>query len=161
MIHAVPQLTRKLDQSLEAARAALIVYCRAYRSHRGDLQRVYVIFDGAQEDHHVQGEQIGGVSVVFTSRHEEADARILSLIKTDRGAHKFVVVSNDTELLNNARAHGARAMSVAEFYAPRPVAGIKGRRAPADDKPGLSAVQAKRLTDEYRQHLERRSRQGR
>ncbi len=156
VIYAVPELRRQLDQSLEAARNALISHCRAYRARRGDVQRIYVVFDGAQEERDVHIKEAGGVHVVFTSRHEEADAQILTLIKAERGAHRFLIVSNDTEVFNNARAHGARAISVTDFYPQHAPARVSGRGAGGDPKAHLPAAQARHITDEYRQHLERR-----
>ena len=55
VIHAVPALARRLDQSLEAAREALLEACRAYRARRGDIARLYVVFDG--------DEAVGGLAV--------------------------------------------------------------------------------------------------
>ena len=101
--------------------------------------------------------EVRGVTVIFTPRQEEADERILELIRTDRGRHRFVIVSNDTYVFNNARSHGARVRSVAEFdaWARRPAASREPKRA-GEEKPPLSPREADRITDAYRRHLERR-----
>jgi len=46
VIHAVPELARHLDRSLQSAREALVRLCQAYRARRGDIGRLYVVFDG-------------------------------------------------------------------------------------------------------------------
>ena len=155
VIHAVPELARQLDRSLEAAREALVSLCQAYQARHGDVKRMYVVFDGDQA--FASGLQTGrsGVTVLFTQRQEEADDRILSLIRADGGRSRFVIVSNDIYVFNNARVHGARVMPVSEFYAQlRPAHAARPARPDAEDKTGLSAFDARRITEEYRKHLE-------
>ena len=161
VIHAVPEFARQLDRSLEAARAALINFCKAYRARRGDLEQLYVVFDGADIDVGWPQADHGGITVVFTQRHEEADERILNVIRAKTGRCQFVVVSNDTHVFNNARVHGARAISVEEFYAQarRPRA-TRSTPQPVDDKPPLSTRDAQQITEEYRKHLERNTQGG-
>ena len=157
VIHGVPELERRLGQSLEAAREALIALCRAYKAARGDVGRLVIVFDG--DEAYAQGPQAdrGGVTVLFTRREEEADERILELIRADEGRSRFVIVSGDTYIFNNARVHGARMMPVSEFYAQaRPASSPKARTARRDgpEKTSLSSVEAERITEEYRKRLE-------
>ena len=155
VIHAVPELERQLDRSLEAAREALMSLCRTYRTRRGDVERLYVVFDG---DHaYARGPQAdrGGVTVLFTQRQEEADERILSLIRAEGGRSRFVVVSNDTYVSNNARALRAQVISVQEFYGQtQPSRTTRSKRPVVADKRTLSTRDAQRITEEYRKHLE-------
>ena len=155
VIHAVPELERQLDRSLEAAREALVRLCQAYRSGRGDVARLVVVFDG--DEQYAQRPEVdrGGVTVLFTRRQEEADERILQLVRADGGRSRFVIVSNDTYVFNNARAIGARVIPVSEFYAKlRPVSPGRPARRDATDKPALSPFEAQRITEEYRRHLQ-------
>ena len=157
VIHGVKELERRLDRSLEAARAALIDVCQAYKARRGDVGRVYVVFDGDEAHGDLPQPDRGGVTVLFTSRKEEADDRIIGLIRADAGKSRFVIVSDDNYVFNNARAQGARVMAVAEFYAQsKPPAGAT-RSVPRDaaaDQTALSARDARQITDAYRKHLE-------
>ena len=155
VIHGVPELERKLDQSLEAAREALVSFCQAYRARRGDVQRLYVVFDG--NDAYAGGPSAdrGGVTVLFTRSQEEADDRILRLIKDDGARSRFVIVSNDNYVFNNARAHSARVIPVSEFSAkPKPGRTTRSPRSPVVEKTSLSLRAAERITEEYRRHLE-------
>ena len=113
VIHAIPELERALDRSLEAAREALIGRCCAYQANRGDAQEIYIVFDGRETDDQAPTKRGPRVTVLFTPRKEEADDRILRLIKDAKGRTEFVIVSNDTYVFNNARAHGARAAASA------------------------------------------------
>ena len=161
VIHAVPELARQLDHSLEAAREALLSVCRAYRARRGDIERLCVVFDGDQAYARGPRADRGGVTALFTRRQEEADERILSLIRSDGGRGRFVVVSNDTYIFNNARVHGTRVMSVSAFYAQlHPARAARSEPRTPVDKAPLSTRDAQRITDEYRRHLESRAKSG-
>ncbi|MBI4341243.1 MAG: NYN domain-containing protein [Candidatus Omnitrophica bacterium] len=156
VIHAIPALARELDRSLQAAREALVRLCREYRARRGDVGRLYVVFDGADAEGGGPREDQHGVTVLFTRHGEEADERIVRLIR-EGGRSRFVVVSNDAQIANNARAHGARTMSGQEFYGQMKPARIpRTRRLAAAEKSPLPAREAERVTEEYRKHLERK-----
>ncbi|MDP3703457.1 MAG: NYN domain-containing protein [Candidatus Omnitrophota bacterium] len=159
VIHAVPEMARQMDRSLQSAREALVRFCEAYRARRGDIGHVYVVFDGRDDEFSGASEQPRGrVTLCFTRRSEEADQRILRLIEAER-PNRCVVVSNDNEVFNNARAHGARVISVQEFAEPaRPVKTSRGRSHHEAGKRTLSIPDAMRITDEYRKHLETRKR---
>ena len=155
VIHAVPELERQLDRSLEAARAALISLCAAYRARRGDIERLYVVFDGREEVGSGSVERRDGVTVLFSHRPEEADARILRVIRAEGQRGRFVVVSNDNEIANNARALGAQIISAAEFIAQAtPTRTSRPTRSDSVDKMPLSTRDAQRITEEYRKRLE-------
>ena len=152
VIHAVPELARQLERSLEAAREALLAACRNYRARRGDIARLYVVFDGDETISLDSSIERGGVTALFTQREEEADARILALVRASGGGERFVVVSNDTMIINNARVHGARVWSAQEFVAqlhPKPPA-----HAASGGEQKISPQQAHEITEAYRRHLE-------
>lgn len=154
--HAVPELARQMDQSLEAAREALVRLCQEYRGRRGDIGRLYVVFEGRDDSAYgPRAQHHGGVTVLFTQEPEEADRRILKLIESERGRSRCVVVSNDNEVANNARAFGARVVSVQEFYRQaRPMSASRQHPAADPGKATPSARDAQQITDEYRKHLE-------
>ncbi len=156
VIHAVPELAQHMDRSLQAAREALVRLCQEYRARRGDLGRLYVVFDGRETETYGSPEQQhGSVTVLFTQQPEEADTRILRVIEAQGGRSRCVVVSNDNEVFNNARAFGARVLSVQAFY--ERVRRASARRLEphdADDK--VMPRDARQITEAYRQHLEGR-----
>jgi predicted RNA-binding protein with PIN domain len=158
VIYAVPELMRQMDRSLEAAREALVRLCQDYRRRRGDVGRMYVVFDGRATDAYGASEQHhGSVTVLFTQPPEEADARILRVIDAQGPRSRCVVVSNDNEVFNNARAFGARVLSVQAFYDHlRPTRARRAESADASEKAPLSARDAQQITDAYRKYLESR-----
>ena len=163
VIHAIPELERQLDRSLDAAREALIGRCCAYQASRGDAQEIYIVFDGRETDDQAPTKRGPRVTVLFTPRKEEADDRILRLIKDAKGHTEFVIVSNDTYVFNNSRAHGARVIPAAEWYRwvqPKPAAPARTRRPAGDDgKSTLPPRAAREITEAYQQELERRARE--
>jgi len=162
VIHAVPELARQLDRSLEAAREALMGLCRTYRARSGDIERLYVVFDGDDAHAGWPQEARGGVTALFTCRQEEADERILSLIRTEGGRRRCVVVSDDVGVSNNARALGARVLPVRQFYQRSQPAGARRPSvSSAAGKTALPASDARRITEEYLKHLEAKGRRPR
>ncbi len=153
--HAVPELAQHKNRSLQSAREALVRLCQEHRRRRGDIERLYVVFDGRDADAFGSHEQQhGGVTGLFTQRPEEADARMLRVIEAQAG-RRCVVVSNDNEVFNNARAFGARVLSVQEFYEKaKPASARRPHPHAVPDKAALSARDAHRITEEYRKHLE-------
>jgi len=93
VIHAVPELARQLDRSLQLAREALVCFCQEARGRCGEPGQFCVVFDGrdahapgASEPHH------GRVTVYVTQKPEEADARILRVIeRVDRAGRVWWV----------------------------------------------------------------------
>lgn len=154
VIHAIPELTKRLDQSLESARQGLIDFCVAFKAKRGDVGQLYIVFDGDDAYAGQPSMDRGGVTVMFSRRGEEADERILKLIRHDGGQSRFLIVSDDTYIFNNARAHGARVISVRDFYAQRRAADPRQDRVELPGKTPLPSGEAQRITDEYRKHLE-------
>jgi len=154
--HAVPELAQHMNRSLQSAREALVRLCQAYRIRRGDIGQFYVVFDGRQADVSGSHEQHhGSVTVLFTQKPEEADERILRVIEAERGRSRCLVVSNDNEVSNNARAFGARVISAQAFYEQARPASTRRPRSPASPgKATLSTRHAQQITEEYRKHLE-------
>lgn len=157
VIGRVPELNRQWDRNPQAAREALVAFCRGYRSRRKDLERLYVVFDGKAAYAHVLPGSSGGVTICFT-QGEEADAYIVQMIEADRDRRAFAVVSDDKELAHNVKMLGARSLCVKEFYGS--VQPSKGRQTPSregETKSMPSPSAARHITEELRQHLEARA----
>ena len=136
VIHAVPELARHLDRSLEAARAALLQQCVTYRTTRRDADELCVVFDGRTSTGALPTTHIRGIRVQFTEEAEEADTRILELLKRAGPKVACTVVSNDTYVITHARADGAKVISAAEWAARlRPPAARPQRRGRASGGP--------------------------
>ena len=154
VIHAVPELERKLDQSLKAARDALVALCSAIQSLRGDVQKILIIFDGDSAFRDLPQENFPGVEILFTESGEDADDRILDVLREQSPVERFCIVSNDNYVLNHARAFGVEKMTALSFQA---LAVPKKRTL---HKPGaveageeLPGHVARKLTEDYKRYL--------
>ena len=116
VIHRVPALRKVLGLSLESAREGLLRYCTAWRSKRRDVSQIYVVFDGDSSVVSVGNWLACGVREIYTRTKEEADDRILDIVKKGRRASEYVVVSDDNYVSRNSRGLNAKVMSVSEFY---------------------------------------------
>ena len=154
VIHAVPEMARQLDRSLQSAREALVRFCQDYRRRRGDIGRLYIVFDGRDaEAFGLREQEQGGVTVCFAQHPEEADRKILRVIEAQGRRTRCVVVSNDNEVANNARAFGAGLMSVREFYAHAQPASRAAAQSEGDRKIMPSSSATRKITDELRKHF--------
>lgn len=148
VIHAIPALEKTLGKSLEAARNALTEYCREYRSRRGDLEKIVIVFDGKHNFMDLPGITAGqGIEIVFSETGQEADDKILDWIE-DRNPRAAAVVSGDNYVINNVKARGVDVLSVTEFRS-----AVEKRNAKTDPGPQLSAAQASAITEEYEKFL--------
>ena len=134
--------------SLLAARTALLA--RAGRFKTGQpVSRIVVVFDGRQgmEAGPVGRGATARVSAVFAA--PDADTCICAWIRRARSAQSLLVVSDDRAIRDTARAHGAARMTVAVFLDATQPAAI---HQPAAASAGVSAQEARRITDELRRH---------
>ena len=152
VIHRVPRWERLLDISLEQAREALLGYCARWIRERGDAWLIYVVFDGKSDVHHEERGHGPGVRAVYTRTGEEADDRILDIVREWGVDREYVVVSDDRYVSGTAQRLGARRMTSGAFAA---VVGEESRgsvggtdRQRVGKEVGLSQSDAKSITAE-------------
>ena len=151
VIHAVPELEKLLDSSLQAAREGLIQSCERYKAVQGNIHKIVIVFDGQSEYDGLPSGSRAGIEIVFTSG-ESADEKILEIIQDSRDTDSFIVVSNDNYISNNSRAMRTAVVPVSQFHGA--VFGEKrsnGSR--TGSKSSLSAHAAQQITNEYRKYL--------
>lgn len=113
VIHRVSDLRPFLERSLEEARAELLLRIKSYLTHR--KAEIVVVFDG---DHVYAPALVGGnrLRVIFSKPPEKADAVILSLLGRAAKRGDLILVSDDQEIVAQARQVGARTLSAREFF---------------------------------------------
>ena len=151
VIHRVPDFKRHLARGLAPARDALMRYCGGWMTKRKDIGAIYVVFDGDSSVQGVTHGTVRGVSAVFTRTGEEADSRILDIIKGGRPGAEYIVVSDDGYVSLTSRRFMASSMSVSEFHGP-PSAGRARKRQEADEgeKASLSPGEEKDILEELK-----------
>ena len=154
VLHAIPAFEKELRTNLRGAREFLIRVCAELRSRRRDIEEIVIVFDGSSNVSFPGEPRPAGVRVIYTKSREDADDRILEILKSFAPSKAVTVVSNDNYVANNVRASAVKMATAAEFYAlvekkKDPVRG-KGT-GPADSK--LPSHLASRITAEYKKFL--------
>ena len=151
VIHRVPALKRHLARGLAPARDALVRYCGGWMTKRKDIGAIYAVFDGDSSVLGVSHGTARGVSAIFTRTGEEADSRILDIIKRGRPGVEYIVVSDDGYVSLTSRRFGASAMTVSEFYRrPAPGRAWKEQEADEGEKESLSPGEERDIFEELK-----------
>ena len=156
VIHAAAELERVLDRGLRPAREALLRFCVELLACRKDIEKIVIVFDGSSEVFYSDGSGSlsAGLDVIYTETKEEADDRILEYLGNLGRRPSVVVVSNDNYVFNNARAFGARVISVSEFCALRRHSPKKARSRTGDSAAAeISPALARDITESYKKQL--------
>lgn len=148
VIHRDSAFRLVLEKNLESGRDALIRYCRGWKAGRGDIGRMCVVFDGDSSVGGARGFADGAVDSIFTKTKEDADDRILELVRESGAPGDITVVSDDQYVAGSARQLGARTMSATEFCGTGNAEGTKlGMRQRTGSKTGLSAPDERKITE--------------
>ena len=108
VIHRLPELTAKLDESLAAARNALEMRMAEWRRSRANA-RIIIVFDGRDDVFSdCSHAKLYGIDCIFTAAKEAADDRIIRMVRNSDAPSGVTVISADNRIRNSCRAHGAR-----------------------------------------------------
>ena len=111
VIHKIPQLRQHLDKSLEDARMALASFVLTWgrtHSHQG---KITIVFDGRDTVCSSAGNNLCGVSCIYTKTKQDADDRIIAMVRNNPNSKETIVISDDNYVTNNCKAHGAQVRS--------------------------------------------------
>jgi len=148
-IYRNARLRKRLDVSLASAREGLVEHCIRYLATRRDVSEFRIVFDGDSSVMPYSNAGNGGVRVIFTRTKEDADDRILALVreKNERDV-EYVVISSDNYVSGNAKTHGALVMTVSEFFGLTAGTWKNPRRQDRGcDEDGLSPVQEREINE--------------
>ena len=113
VIHKITELASHLNASLEQARKALASFMATWRRTHAYNGTICIVFDG--KDGIVSNNQsLCGIKCIYTKTKQEADDRIIAMVKSSRGSKTITVISNDNYVQNNCKVHGAT-VNAAEF----------------------------------------------
>jgi len=153
-MHRIPELRQALAEGLDTARVRLLRLCRQWLAGRRDVANVYVVFDSRANTHAAAEQDSPRLRVVYSSAEEEADGRIVALLRGHKAPATCVVVSADNYVMNSARAHAARILSPSEFFSLTTAPGRARRSRLAGGNggpPGLPGPARKAIKDELKE----------
>jgi predicted RNA-binding protein with PIN domain len=107
VIHRVSELEKSLDGGLQNSRNRLTLQVSNWsRAHPG-IECV-IVFDGEYQGPGSREERIAGIRCIFSMRAPGGDAELIRIVRDHKGRKSDItVVSDDNNVGNNCRAHGA------------------------------------------------------
>jgi predicted RNA-binding protein with PIN domain len=128
VIYKIPQLQSHLNHSLEDARQALANFMITWARTHHNKASISIIFDG--RDGIINSSQsLCGIKSIYTKTKQEADDKIISIVRNSQAKQDITVISDDNYVTNNCKAHGAQVKSTAFLLQP------KAQGSAQDDKP--------------------------
>lgn len=115
VIHAIPEIEGLLDESLQAARIGLVRFLTEFKEARKDIKKIFIVFDGKSGEFPEETAVSPGITAIYTRDGQEADEKIVEIIKDAQNPGLITVVSDDNFLYNNTRALGGRIKTVKDM----------------------------------------------
>lgn len=135
-INRIPGLKPGAGEELEDARRKLALVVSAWRRSHPATECI-IVFDGDRRYAGARELAMAGVRCLFTLAAHGGDAEIIRFVREKRqNAADIVVVSDDNNVRNNCRAHGASV---------QPTSFIAAERAPHPRGVGKPAAAGKRI----------------
>jgi predicted RNA-binding protein with PIN domain len=149
VINRVPELQASLESGLENARSRLALQISTW-SHDHPGCECVIVFDGDKKFVGGRDQRLAGIRCLFSRTSHGGDDEIIRFVRDYKGKPSDItVVSDDNNVGNNCRAHGASIQPSSYIMAKkaRPSGGL--RKAPADGK-GLDKKAAAEIDKELR-----------
>lgn len=154
VIHKINALRNLLSSGKPLdAREGLLRYCAEWWRNRRDVHCFYVVFDGDSSVLPNAVSPSSEIVVIFTKTKQTADEKIIQLLEEYNKNFRYIVVSADQFVVQNAKKRGATIMHPSEFYSV--LSRSKHRKPSADDKFSgdknhLTPAEEKDITDDLR-----------
>lgn len=102
--HKIPEVRDRLKESLEKGRTALENHLASWKRLRNFAGNITIVYDGQKAG----GAKRHGFEYIFTGSSEEADDRIIRIIRNQKNPDDLIVVSDDNKVRNSCRALGVK-----------------------------------------------------
>lgn len=106
VIHRVPEFGLGLEGGLENARLKLALRVSAWSQNHPATECI-IVFDGDIQWAGSRDQRLAGIRCVFSRVSHGGDAEIIRFVRSCKGTSDITVVSDDNNVRNNCRAHGA------------------------------------------------------
>lgn len=149
VINRVPELKPSLDRGLENARTRLALQISTWSQTHPEFECV-IVFDGDLQYAGGRDQRLTGIRCIFSRTAHGGDDEIIRFVRNTGGrASDITVVSDDNNVRNNCRAHGA-AVQPSSFIMAKKAPPSGGRKKfPADGK-GIDTKAAAEIDRELR-----------
>ncbi len=149
VINRVPELKPSLEIGLENARSRLALQIATW-SHEHPGCECVIVFDGDKKFAGGRDQRLAGIRCIFSTASHGGDDEIIRFVRGYKGrTSDITVVSDDNNVGNNCRAHGASVQPSSYIMTG------KSRQAPGlvkaqDDGKGISRKAAAEIDKELR-----------
>jgi len=107
-LNKIPGIIQHRAVSLEEQRVRLFLFLAAWKREHSFSGSMVVVFDGQGDTRSGRPLQYThGISCIYTDAGEEADDRIISIVRAAESPESITVISDDNYVSNNCRALGA------------------------------------------------------
>ncbi len=107
VINRVPELQPSFDGGLQNARNQLALQVSNW-SHEHPAVECIIVFDGDSQYAGGRGQRLAGIRCIFSLKSHGGDDELIRFVRNYRGKKsEITVVSDDNNVGNNCRAHGA------------------------------------------------------
>jgi predicted RNA-binding protein with PIN domain len=149
VINRIPELQSSLDLGLENARSRLAIQISTWSKTHPGCECV-IVFDGDKKFAGGRDQRLAGIRCLFSLASHGGDDEIIRFVRDYKGrTSDITVVSDDNNVLNNCRAHGASVQPSGYIMTGKPRQAGGRAKAPADGK-GLSKKAASEIDKELR-----------
>ncbi len=149
VINRIPELQPSLDRGLENARSRLAFQISTWSQTHPAIECV-IVFDGDKKFAGGRDQRLAGIKCIFSRTAHGGDDEIIRFVRDFKGrTSDITVVSDDNNVRNNCRAHGA-SVQPSSYIMTAKSRQARGRvKAPADGK-GLDKKAAAEIDKELR-----------
>jgi predicted RNA-binding protein with PIN domain len=149
VINRIPELKPSLDGGLENARSRLALQIATW-SHDHPGCECVIVFDGDKKFAGGRDQRLAGVRCLFSPASHGGDDEIIRFVRDYKGrTSDITVVSDDNNVRNNCRAHGASVQPSSYIMTGKSRQARDRVKAPTDGK-GLDKKAAAAIDKELR-----------
>ncbi|MFC1808925.1 NYN domain-containing protein [Candidatus Omnitrophota bacterium] len=125
VIYRLSQLSAKKGVTLEEKRRRLAAFMLAWKKTTKYKGSIYLVFDGNDSQiTTLEQTSLHGIKCIYSRQKEEADGKIIGIIRIASHPENITVISDDNYIANNVRSYGAYIKPVSSLVESR----TKGKR---------------------------------
>ena len=149
VINRLPELKASLDGGMENARNKLAFLISRWSQQHPAVECV-IIFDGDIRFQGGRNQHLAGIRCIFSQTSHGGDDAIIRFVRDYRGrTSDITVVSNDNNVRNNCRAHGA-SVQPSSYIMSIKMRPPRARAKASDDGKGVDRKTAAEIDKELR-----------
>jgi predicted RNA-binding protein with PIN domain len=146
VMHRLPRTPSGQGTSLEKRRNLLAAFIAQWKNDHKYKGSIYLVFDGNNNQIQTLEQSIlHGIKCIYSDQKEEADDKIIGIIRNATHPENITVISDDNFIANNVRSYGAYIKPVAYLLQTKKKTHAGKHKGQSEKK--IDAATALRITD--------------